>query len=252
MTWCGQERLQTTTQGGNKHTKERQRSTSAVHASHVPHPGSLACEAQLQGLLACKDRHHELQLQTELHPVDTRRTAPQSQQHHPSLQLRLQASHRLRIYKWVLRLHFISLFHLNCWEFRGKSRANILINLWFWLRRWHRYVLRNEVLQWSTDGSRATRKCPVRSATSERQEHIYIQTRMGVSKKSILQWRWMYASPTWQIPISAKLRPSESSSLVNICDLHGYIDTAHSEISLEADPFQKIFESKDIRKRFQT
>ena len=82
-----QEQLQNTSDERNKHSEERQYSVAAVHTPHVPGPSALACEAQLQGLLACEDCRYKLQLSDELHPLESCCTASKSQQCHASFQL---------------------------------------------------------------------------------------------------------------------------------------------------------------------
>ncbi|KAK8959097.1 COBRA-like protein 4 [Platanthera guangdongensis] len=72
-----QRRLEAARRRGNQHPEEGQRAAAPVHVSHVPDPRALAREAQLQGLLAGEDRHHELQLSCKLHPVDARCAAPE-------------------------------------------------------------------------------------------------------------------------------------------------------------------------------
>uniref|UniRef100_A0A0A8YGY1 Uncharacterized protein n=1 Tax=Arundo donax TaxID=35708 RepID=A0A0A8YGY1_ARUDO len=76
---------------GGEHSAQGRGGVAAVHVAHVPHPGALARQAQLQGLLARQDRHHQLQLPHELHAVDARRAAPQPRQRHRGLQLPIQA-----------------------------------------------------------------------------------------------------------------------------------------------------------------
>lgn len=43
---------------GNDEHNNKRRTIATLHATHVPHPGALACEAQLQGVLACKDVYY--------------------------------------------------------------------------------------------------------------------------------------------------------------------------------------------------
>jgi hypothetical protein len=50
---------------------------AAVHDAHVSRARALARQAQLQGLLAHQDRHHQFEPPHELHAGDARRAAPQ-------------------------------------------------------------------------------------------------------------------------------------------------------------------------------
>lgn len=70
--------------GGSEHTKEGQLAFVTMHTPYVPHSSALAREDQLQRVLEGKDRNNKLQLQIELHPVDSRSSAPKSQQCHSS------------------------------------------------------------------------------------------------------------------------------------------------------------------------
>jgi hypothetical protein len=45
-----------------------------MHFPHVPDKNSLACEAQLQGVLESENHYHKLQLPHELHAVELGRT----------------------------------------------------------------------------------------------------------------------------------------------------------------------------------
>ncbi|KAL5659372.1 hypothetical protein ACJX0J_032535, partial [Zea mays] len=84
--------------GGARAAPGQGGAAAAVHDAHVPRARALARQAQLQGVLARQDRHHQLQLPHELHAVDARRAAPQPRQHHRGLQLRLQARRLLWIH----------------------------------------------------------------------------------------------------------------------------------------------------------
>ncbi|KAL5652681.1 hypothetical protein ACJX0J_038139, partial [Zea mays] len=88
--------LQARAVGRGEHAAQGRPGAAAVHAAHVPHPGALARQAQLQGLLARQDRHHQLQLQDELHAVDAGGAAPQPGQRHRGLQLPVQAAATIR------------------------------------------------------------------------------------------------------------------------------------------------------------
>lgn len=43
---------------GVTQSKEEQYTIATMHTSYVSHTGALACQAQLQGLLASEDRHY--------------------------------------------------------------------------------------------------------------------------------------------------------------------------------------------------
>ena len=88
--------LQARAVAGSEHAAEGRAGAAAVHAAHVPCPCALACQAQLQGLLARQDRHHQLQLQDELHAVDAGGAAPKPGQCHRGLQLPVQAAATIR------------------------------------------------------------------------------------------------------------------------------------------------------------
>jgi len=49
-----------------------------MHETQLPYPCALACEVELQGVLASENFHHQFQLPPELHAVDTCRSASKS------------------------------------------------------------------------------------------------------------------------------------------------------------------------------
>lgn len=53
--------------------EEHPRSSSPVHIAYVPDKSALACQAQLQRVLAGEDCSNQLQLQDELHAVELSR-----------------------------------------------------------------------------------------------------------------------------------------------------------------------------------
>jgi hypothetical protein len=55
-----------------------------MHTPYVPGSSALACEGELQGVLACQDCDHEFQLHEELLDLDPRCTASESQQRNAS------------------------------------------------------------------------------------------------------------------------------------------------------------------------
>lgn len=77
-------RFQNSSVASRKHDPERQQLPSSMHAPYVPGSSSLACEGELQGVLACQDCDHEFQLHEELLDLDPRCTASESQQRNTS------------------------------------------------------------------------------------------------------------------------------------------------------------------------
>lgn len=78
VTWMNlQEWFKVTKHKRDQHANEGWEATSTMHIPYVPYSSALACETQLQRLLARQNCNHKFQLSNELHAMDTCGTTSQ-------------------------------------------------------------------------------------------------------------------------------------------------------------------------------